>query len=55
MEDKERKGLPYEKPILRTIELRAEEVLVVGCKLDSGGFNVGATPCTFASCVSAGT
>ncbi|HTZ17834.1 MAG TPA: hypothetical protein VMB78_05280 [Dissulfurispiraceae bacterium] len=26
----------YEKPLLRTIELIAEEVLVVGCKTTSG-------------------
>jgi len=32
------KKFPYEKPSLRVIELAAEEVLGIGCKLD------GATP-----------
>ncbi len=27
----------YKKPMLRTIELAAEEVLAVGCKIASGG------------------
>ena len=27
---------PYEKPRLRTIELSAEEVMAVGCKMVSG-------------------
>ena len=35
----------YQKPRLRTIELAAEEVLGVGCKLTSGGFASGAYPC----------
>jgi len=32
---------PYEKPVLRTIELAADEVLAVGCKVKKGqsGFN----------------
>jgi hypothetical protein len=43
----------YEKPRLRTIELAAEEVLAVGCKVDVGapatGGPVGAT-CTDGQC-----
>jgi hypothetical protein len=31
--DADQKKLPYEKPHLRTIELVAEEVLSVGCKI----------------------
>ncbi|OPX33798.1 MAG: hypothetical protein B1H12_11250 [Desulfobacteraceae bacterium 4484_190.2] len=52
--EKKRKSV-YEKPRLRKIELAAEEVLGVGCKLAGGGFNVGATPCPINSCVSAGS
>ncbi len=33
--------LPYEKPVLRTINLVAEEVLGVGCKLQTGGSAIG--------------
>lgn len=35
---------PYEKPDLGTIELKAEEVLGVGCKT-AGGTNVGNPQC----------
>ncbi|MEM7349307.1 MAG: hypothetical protein AAF657_00780 [Acidobacteriota bacterium] len=46
---------PYEKPHLRTIDLAAEEVLAVGCKLDAGpGGPIGAS-CTAASCFAAGS
>ena len=45
----------YEKPQLRTIELVAEEVLAVGCKLSNGGFNFGAPQCTMNNCVGAGS
>lgn len=45
----------YQKPRLRTIELAAEEVLGVGCKLDTGGFDVGVTPCTGNLCGVAGS
>lgn len=31
----------YEKPKLRIIEMKTEEVLGIGCKLDSGGSAVG--------------
>ncbi len=46
---------PYEKPRFRTIDLAAEEVLAVGCKLDGGpGGPIGAS-CTAASCFAAGS
>lgn len=48
--EKSRAGekLAYEKPVLRTIELVAEEVLVVGCKLATGanGFSNPGPSCT---------
>ena len=31
--DSHRSRLPYEKPYLRTLDLAAEEVLAVGCKM----------------------
>ena len=47
--------LPYAKPRLRTIELVAEEVLSVGCKLATGpGGPIGAT-CTAAACFADGS
>lgn len=46
---------PYEKPGFRTIDLAAEEVLAVGCKLDGGpGGPIGAS-CTASACFSAGS
>jgi hypothetical protein len=49
MESKEEKGLAkraYEKPKLRTIELVAEEVLAIGCKINgSADVNVGQPSC----------
>ncbi len=46
---------PYEKPGFRVIDLAAEEVLSVGCKLDGGpGGPIGAS-CTASSCFSAGS
>ncbi len=46
---------PYEKPRLRAIDLAAEEVLAVGCKLDGGpGGPIGAS-CTASSCFAAGS
>lgn len=45
----------YEKPQLRAINLAAEEVLAVGCKLDGGpGGPIGAS-CTSSSCFAAGS
>ena len=48
--------MPYEKPVVLTIDLVAEEVLAPGCKLASGGPSAprGAT-CTQANCVGAGS
>lgn len=39
--DRKEPKRPYEKPVLRTIELVADEVLAVGCKVKKGqsGFN----------------
>ncbi len=46
---------PYQKPRFRTIDLAAEEVLAVGCKLDGGpGGPIGAS-CTASACFSAGS
>lgn len=46
---------PYQKPGFRVIDLAAEEVLAVGCKLDGGpGGPIGAS-CTASSCFSAGS
>ncbi len=46
---------PYEKPCFHTIDLAAEEVLAVGCKLDGGpGGPIGAS-CTASSCFAAGS
>ncbi len=44
---------PYRKPKVRTIELAAKEVLGLGCKTNTGGFNSGPanTPCSaYATC-----
>lgn len=32
-----KKRRPYEKPLLRVFDLKAEEVLSKGCKLSTGG------------------
>ena len=45
----------YEKPRLKTIELAAEEVLSAGCKLISGGFAFGVTPCMGNRCAGRGS
>lgn len=44
----------YQKPRLRTIELRADEVLAVGCK-NVNGTNVGDKPCYANDCVQDGS
>ena len=50
-----RSRLKYEKPRMRVIDLVAEEVLSVGCKLSTGpGGPIGAT-CTSASCFAEGS
>lgn len=47
--------LDYQKPMMRAIDLAAEEVLAVGCKLAGGpGGPIGAS-CTASSCFSAGS
>ena len=40
---------PYETPELVPIELKAEQVLAVGCKNDSGVARLGQPSCGFAS------
>ncbi len=43
--------LPYEKPLLREIDLVAEEVLGVGCKLDGASATVpDMAICTITAC-----
>lgn len=54
-QDRERTKLPYERPKLRIIELAAEEVLAIGCKLTSGGWASGVTPCVASGCADAGS
>ena len=46
---------PYEKPRLRIIELSAEEVLAVGCKLIDGGNAPSAPTCISVPCSEAGS
>ena len=46
----------YEKPQLNIIELAAEEVLAVGCKMTGGPANVGFPSCgIFNNCISQGS
>jgi hypothetical protein len=46
----------YEKPRLRVIEMVTEEVLGVGCKLESGGTAVGVpTSCVGNFCAEVGS
>ena len=52
---KEGEKRPYEKPKLTTIELAADEVLFIGCKLASGGFAFGASPCPANFCTQDGS
>lgn len=52
---KEGKKKVYEKPKLTTIELAVDEVLFIGCKLASGGFAFGATPCPANFCTQDGS
>jgi hypothetical protein len=53
--EKEKRKKPYEKPRLTTIELAAEEVLGVGCKLELSGVAFGASPCPSNFCLQAGS
>jgi hypothetical protein len=46
----------YEKPQLHIIELAAEEVLAVGCKMTGGPMNVGRASCgIFNNCITRGS
>ena len=45
----------YEKPQLRVIELKADEVLAVGCKLSGGPGGPILPTCTGSGCVDAGS
>ena len=45
----------YEPPRLRIIEIEADQVLGVGCKLESGGVAFGATPCPVNFCAESGS
>jgi hypothetical protein len=45
----------YKKPGLRIIELETDQVLVLGCKLDSGGTASDAVPCIANFCADAGS
>jgi hypothetical protein len=49
MTKEEKKKQTYEKPTLRTIQLNADEVLAVGCKVAKGirGFSNGLNSCAF--------
>ena len=54
--EKEKGKRHYEKPLLRVIELAAEEVLAVGCKLASSGSAVGyPTNCIGSGCAGSGS
>lgn len=46
---------PYEKPLLRTIDLASEEVLAVGCKMAGSGGPVSPVSCTSSSCFAEGS
>jgi len=47
---------PYETPRLRVIELLAEEVMGVGCKILGGGLmNIALANCGIGTCVSTGS
>ena len=45
----------YEKPVLRRIELKADEVLIAGCKTDHIGFAPMGSPCTAMGCGGSGS
>jgi hypothetical protein len=48
----EKKKREYEKPVLRAIELAADEVLAVGCKATSGLSQISGPQCGVDACVS---
>ena len=41
---------PYQKPVLKPVELAAAEVLAAGCKQRLSGTAFGATPCGANNC-----
>ena len=41
---KQEKKQKYEKPVLRVIELAAEETLAIGCKMAVGGISARTNP-----------
>ena len=45
----------YHKPLLRVIDLEADQVLGAGCKLDSGGVSPGSSPCVANFCSEVGS
>jgi hypothetical protein len=50
------KRLPYEKPVLRSISLVANQVLGLGCKSSSGTTNYGNTDgCLSVKCYESGS
>jgi hypothetical protein len=53
-ERKRRERRAYTKPRLRSIDLVADQVLGVGCKLDGGGLGA-VVGCTLNNCVNAGS
>jgi len=53
--EKKKKKEKYEKPQLKVIELKADEVLAAGCKLSGGPGGPIVPTCTGTSCMSAGS
>jgi hypothetical protein len=47
--------LPYEKPVLRSISLVADEVLATGCKGTGGSASGGVPPCYSVGCSVSGS
>ena len=52
---KQEQKRPYEKPKLRAIELAADEVMGVGCKMESAGGGHLPPTCYATSCVAIGS
>jgi hypothetical protein len=50
-EEERGEKIPYERPRLIVIDLSADEVLAIGCKLVNMGFNFGGVPCATNACV----
>jgi len=49
-QNKQKAKKVYKKPKLRKIELAADEVMGIGCKLSDGGFSLDAAPCNINNC-----